>query len=434
VPEEVTCSRCQTANAPESRFCERCGTALGPGAPTTAPGDRVERNMALREFGKARQVVSTLRILYVLGAILLAIYVFIWIGIGTAERLGTSVIYLTILAILIGMLALQIVGAIRVSREPFLWSVVIAGFATLGFAIYLVSGPIDIVGLAIRGFWVLVLWGGVATAARLRNIMRAHPDLADSLAAGRRRGVQHVPGDAQKRFKARARAQRRNLLVLCASLAVVIPLAIWAFLELSGPPDLEDRVADFGRAWNSASLDGLEPYFTPAASENDRAGLERKMKQRGWTRLPQLGDPRVEDGGGSRGQAIFPLPKGELRTRWKLEDRHWVLTGITFPEVEADPADDTIQRFAEAWNEGSLQDLVGFFAEESHDKQLRTLNRIFGRREWVETRPELTESDVRMRGPGRARVYHVVGQNELRSDWEWQAPKWILVGLKLPPR
>ena len=185
-----SCTSCNAALADQVRFCEECGT------PREAAGDGSEhtrRLIATRELARAKEWVRITRILLALGAtfdgIALLMLVF------SESRMP---ILIAIVAIAFGI---TLTGAVRIFREPFLWSVLAAAYKTLGFVGSLVDGFPDVVS----GLMALALWFGVARIAGARRFIHEYPDLWQVTARLRRNARRRARKQADTKAQDRGR-------------------------------------------------------------------------------------------------------------------------------------------------------------------------------------------------------------------------------------
>ena len=147
------------------------------------------RRRANRELGRAQQTIRSLRILYLVFGVCIALpSIFLLLA---APALGILAAFPLLIA------AGFFVGAVRVRHEPGAWTLVLAcvltGFTLLQFLIG------TMFGILMYGFLSFILWAFTPTALKLQRLLREYPDL---------RGAQVMEG--RRTSKRRGTARRRR--------------------------------------------------------------------------------------------------------------------------------------------------------------------------------------------------------------------------------
>ena len=158
---EVACGVCGgVMMVGEARpHAPRRRTAGGRAGPAGRRQSHAEKSHLNREMKRAITAVLGIRILYIFFAVLTGLLaVFVLIKFRAAGVVGQP-LALAILALLFGLTALYVVGAILIHAQPMLWSILIAVLQTIGALNGLTdgfSGP-DLVTIgSAAGCWIAV--------------------------------------------------------------------------------------------------------------------------------------------------------------------------------------------------------------------------------------------------------------------------------------
>ena len=184
----IACRKCKTINESDSSFCEHCGEALGEhsGESTSGQESEVDLRLAKIELGHLKKSISAVRILFIVytvgTGIILALCALVALAFPGPEAL-------ILLGVSAGIFATALLGAFRVSNEPFFWSIALAAFSTIFAIMIMVSGAlISFIGF-ISITSTLGLWVCVSRAARIQKLLNEHPDLT----LDKRGRVSHAP-------------------------------------------------------------------------------------------------------------------------------------------------------------------------------------------------------------------------------------------------
>lgn len=135
--------------------------------------DREARLLASRELGRAKRSIQAVQSLYVASAILACI-LFLLLFLGGAGPLVKAVFGAGFL--------LAIWGIWGVKSEPFLWTIGAAAFWTLVAGSLIAAGAARAAGIwfFVVCAWALGCWVMLPTTRRVKELLRAHPDLSVS--------------------------------------------------------------------------------------------------------------------------------------------------------------------------------------------------------------------------------------------------------------
>jgi hypothetical protein len=227
------------------------------------------------------------------------------------------------------------VAVYRVRREPFLWAVLIASLQTLVVAANLARGAVLDLRMAITVAIGVFFWSLVAPTVRVRELVRAHPDLFVSRSISGR--LQRAPADAsptrlrsERRSARRARSGRRTSVLVGAIVIALAGVAGFAAWRQSRPPPLEPSLEAFRMAWNASDIEAAGAAFVPASRERLTVSLQRVAERRGWDALPAIERVDVRRDG-RRAQVTFWTLEGGLETAWEVDGERWVLRSLRPP-------------------------------------------------------------------------------------------------------
>jgi hypothetical protein len=348
------CPSCDAPNPEDARFCEQCGAPLetGPAAAHVPPrarrrrGDAVDRDLVNRELGRAYRTAQAVRAFYVACLVVIAVRLalLVWV-IASEPDLAADLAILTGAATL--DLVLFLTGYLRILRNPFFWTVLVASVTTLNFAIGIVDyGALGFFNLA--GLFTVALWAAVPATARVRKLMKKYPDLW--VVARRFRGERsRAPrGAVSAHARQRGREARTETLRKAALFggipAVLLIAAFVLYRNATRPPSIEDitpalmeTTARFAESWNRSDTYEIASYFQPSSRDRMHRAIGSRVKRRGWEGShPPVEPPRLDRVSGTTARVLF-LPRGgnfiePLKTVWKYRDGHWDLTSIRYPE------------------------------------------------------------------------------------------------------
>jgi len=209
LPATITCALCKTANDAEQRFCTECGAPLAQApaarASAAAPGDQVDARIRSRELNSARETLYAARCLFLSNACVMLLLM-------VAGQIKD--VPVVVLGLLAGMCAIYAVAGIRISREPFFWSVLAAALMTLNWAslvwfnVTVGWNRVAVAWAVLIGGWVMAGWVLVTAVARSRQLIADNPGLMK--VAKLERGPQH------RRTVAEPRSWRMAVIILLA--------------------------------------------------------------------------------------------------------------------------------------------------------------------------------------------------------------------------
>jgi hypothetical protein len=268
------------------------------------------------------------------------------------------------------LILLMVVGAWRVSLQPFFFSLMLASLATAGFFMRVViilgilsSGPLlsagdfffdlkSLVNLLI----IIFLWSAVPAAANVRSLLRKHPDIKISrrlearggklvkVKPARREALEDgVAVRAQKRLGLAGALRNRQLLIygVLPALLIVAAAVVWVLFssEPVQPPPLDELAQRFERVWNEAAGEEAAPWIASFCAEESKDRMTHRLRKEferlGWTNeRPRIGPPEIDQGRGTLARARYPIldavEKVFLETSWRYHKKQWCLRG--FPE------------------------------------------------------------------------------------------------------
>ncbi|MCB9833202.1 MAG: zinc ribbon domain-containing protein [Planctomycetes bacterium] len=417
------CPACGQENPSAHSFCQDCGQALRPELGTATGAGReaaIDRRLALIELDRGRRAVNRLRLCMLLVG-LLAGLVAILQGLDHRAEAWTGWTAF-FLSVLFG------VGAVRVAREPMLWTVSLASLAT----VELVAGftQFDLTALIIVGCGLLLVWSALPAAARLERVLRDFPELDQDLSPH-----QNEPALLRLRLLRDDRRRRRERRLLAGLVAIVLVVVIGIALLVTAPPDSDDARLAFERAWNEGDETALVALFGEDASARRRVALGRQLARRGWQRsrpkLPGLLETVTEE---NEIRLRYDLGLDGLEARFRLEDGGWRLLGLDLPHYEPpNPIDAVLAGFEKAWEQGDLVALASAWIEADRRDLLRgRFERELRERDWLPRPPPLGPRRIVAATELQQVVQHHVGGGILQTKWEYRHPDWLMRGLKFP--
>jgi hypothetical protein len=324
------CPACGAIQAGAGRFCEECGASLDPGAAGHAM-DASDRATFMRELRRTRDTLKALRAAFVCGAIFTTLPTVLMLII--AARAGENAVLFTPGAmqqaiywiVTAACLSVYVTGAVRIFREPLLWSVVIAGFETLRVALVaLLNSSIHIVVIIIWTLWVLALWILLLRVIQSQRFIVEHPDEWSAQGLGRR-------ARASPRSRRERRDRRGSLRLAAIGGGAVAVAAIVILIAIRGnaPPALDDALQRFQSAWNENRVPDLAACFIEERRAQVETWLRRKTPERDWsTRLPSLQNTRVVRASDDRNTVHFETRDARIVTHWRLVDGTWQVSSI----------------------------------------------------------------------------------------------------------
>jgi hypothetical protein len=335
-----TCGACGAEVPAESRFCDACGRPLD-GAADEARRDPTLRRLASRELGRATRAIAGVRALCV-GYVVLHALTVVALLVVRARIVSSGFEVPAGFDAIVGgmgvMVALYAVAFFFVRSQPFVWTLVLAGFQTLNFGLVLVGGA-GLLYVVVHGILTLGMWSAVAVTSRVKRLLREYPDLRVALrmTGGERAGR---PGRMGTRFADEARAARKRVRVQVAVATGAVALVIGGLLALRSSdepevppppppvPGLPAAVAEFEGGWNAGSPSGVRALLA-----DDRRGrqFDAIVARRGWETLPPVGRAQDVQQSGGEGYAAFPMDDGLLRVQFTFLDDRWRVRSIAFP-------------------------------------------------------------------------------------------------------
>ncbi|MFG0317302.1 MAG: hypothetical protein ACF8XB_08520 [Planctomycetota bacterium JB042] len=329
---ERTCPACGAIEVDvASRYCEECGASLDAGE--ASPEEKAERQRANRELAKAKDSVRAVRGLYVFGAAMGGLFlVLITIAMFRADQTIPTVLLVVWALTAVGV-AVDTTGALRIFREPLLWSVLIASLATCRLGLRLIDGSHWIlVGLSL--LWCLALWSVLGRVMRVRRLMHRYPELWHAAAIARRRtrergGRRVVESGPLGRRRRAERAETGRRLVLAGIVVAVLAGLGVAWKVATRPPTFEDALSSFVEDWNRSDVAAIAARFDEGRRSKVERWLTRSSSRRDWSeRLPSLGGEIVERRTETSARVSFDTEDGRLVTSWRLRDGGWDLSSV----------------------------------------------------------------------------------------------------------
>lgn len=312
----------------EARYCEECGASLD--GTVAARQDSVARQEANRELAIAKASVRAIRTWYRVGATLAgAMFLLVTWAVLAG---GVTPLGILILGFMGGTVVVYVLGAVRIHREPMLWSILIASLETCRLGLALIGG--NWIAAAILSIWTLAFWSVVARVTRVRPLIERYPELwhAESLAKerGRDRGRRRpaAGGAVARRERSARREGRRGLALAGIVVAALVLIGGGAWLA-TRPPSLDDALASFVDDWNRSDVDAVSRRFEDSDREKVSRWLRRKNSGRDWSeRLPVASTHAVPSRGDSSARVVFGTLDGDVWTTWKLDAGTWTITAI----------------------------------------------------------------------------------------------------------
>jgi hypothetical protein len=414
--------------------CKACGGPVRVVEPASEPEtDGASRRAAAAELQRALNVVVWLRRLLAAGAIaygLITVYLLVLLPKGLIEE-GEL---LRVLAGTTVLSCMHVVGFRQARLQPLLWTLVLAGLATLSVVLNLLRDDVSATRLIVPLSSAAALWTAVPNAWRVRARIAAHPELYSAHRLHgtdrRRHGARTDSAQSLQQF---ARVRRRTA-VGSAIWASGMALAVLAVVLFARPTNagvrLESGIAAFEEAWRDADADGLLALSPPEEVEARRALIELVLAEQVWgERWPALGDALVQREP-SAVTVVWPIEGGEVGTCWTPTDGGWWLGVLVLPLPSFQAA---LGRFADAWLARDLQALAALYPPDKRESAAESLARVVERRAWGEAWPGILEIEVGQVRLERTTVgFHVPG-DEITTRWAFlDEHGWSLTSVKLP--
>jgi len=306
-----------------------------PGPPDEEARERIA---IAKQLAGVRQSLQAIRLLFlVVGGLSLVGLVVAVVTPGRgpqSEETNTAIIVLASEAALVTTLFL--VGALRIFKNPFFWSILLTSLLTFSVA---GRWSLDVGVMVAKVFWTLVclgMWSVVRSTWKARDVIREHPGLwatLDQHTHRLERGDEETARDRVDERKARKNAASRKLqLILVASVVVVLVGGWFTYKYVTRPPEVRDAVSRFAEEWKAGNIDAIVGMLPEDARDRMGRGVRRLFETRGWTEaMPGLGELDLEVPDSGRVRAAFPCDDGTLLTFWSLRDGAWFLTRLDPP-------------------------------------------------------------------------------------------------------
>ena len=444
-PPNPKCPDCGANHAPGAKYCRACGADLArhdhaTASSPAAPADRAAKSIARREFGRVKQIVTTLRAIYAVAAIvvgLAAVLPAILTGaILEPLGLGAALAFVTLL-----------LGWRFVGRQPVLWSVVIAALWTIGVAMLVVlslqAGDGIHAGLVVRAGLTLSFWAAVLQAVRLQRLMRDHSDfvLDRPRVADERRVEGGVAEQSREKHRRQKRETRRRRFAILGIAAALLTIGIVAAAYAMRPEAIDARIEAFESTWSGGDLDAVVASFDRAAIDVER--VREPLARRGWqSSRPALGEARIIPHGDDGLRVAFTIEAtpacaaGELELQFELaaDSRQWRLIGLNVPAIRTADASTAAEAFRTAWNAPGLDALMTLCSDGLQRKR-SSIERIFERRGWNRSRPAVDTTEIG--APSKSGTVAIDfglagGEGAVATGWEYWHPAWRMMRLKPP--
>ncbi|MGE3171160.1 MAG: hypothetical protein AB7O97_00955 [Planctomycetota bacterium] len=416
------CARCEAALPRGTEVCVECGAAAAP-APEVRARDYAE-------FRRLRPVVPFLRTVLGAAAVASALLAWLWGEAATGRgELGTNQV-LQQLALLVCTAAVSAVGAVRVTRGPFGWSLLGAAMYSATLLQFAWSGPLPgdpgVHTLMLCGLWTAVMMG-----ARMRQLMRRHAKL--QLERAPIDPSRRVPGGVAETTRARHAdrgRRRRQRLAFVLSLAAALGVALYQGLQwFTAPAPIDGAAAAFARRLSDGDLDALVAELPLGAADPQAAALRDALARRGWDAAPPaLADAAVE-GEAEATAARFDTPDGPVVARfaWSVAEARWRLRGVDLPRIRAPDPAPTLDAFHGAWHAAGPDALLDLMRPAARERIGARIEELLARRELREHRPPLAPPRDRRDGPGWVRLTFTADQRtDLLVQFEYWHPRWVL--------
>ena len=345
------CRACGSVLEAGAGFCSECGESVTPGR--RSGRQRSERKQASMELIRAAKFLRLLRNFYLFNAVLNGIAAAFSLHLLALDLFPLGIAVLTF-AMLVGITALLVMGAIRLRYRPFLWAVTLACLVTVSRILGAYNSDFSTFSILFGVVWAGAFWAMTVPVSRVRRLIEEHPDLAitKSILGTGARGRKSPEELAHLNALAEQRANRRSL-VAAAIILVLGAVAGFTSYSVGRTPSLDASWKDFVADWRSGEAERVAEWF--AASERDEKlrWLRAVEEHRGWTGAWPL-SADLEDGEIPEDALVFldsgtitdeDFPTGAASWRWSAADGPWTLTAIVLPDP---PADDTIAAFEAA--------------------------------------------------------------------------------------
>jgi hypothetical protein len=239
--------------------------------------------------------------------------------------------------VLLAIGATALTGALTLHRYPFGWTVGCAAFETLIVVAIVAYGGVPV----LDALFALLLWCAVPVMARAARILREHDDLYDADHLRGKRSTSAPKAEVRARAEAQRRIERRaRLRTLAIAAALLIVVGVGGTFALQAWSKPRERAPRFD-AFRAALAAGDETAGEALCTSDFRGTSWRKvtaiLERENW--LPggvTVGTPEVLREGEHFAEVRFTLPRGDMRTMWRLVERDWCLDRVVFKGVRED--------------------------------------------------------------------------------------------------
>ena len=467
----IACDKCDVLNPAKAQRCVECGEPLSKQTPPPLPAgdvqhdapkaaprrrsrrdldpEQVERSRQRQEFGRIKNIVFTVRSVYLAGAMFAVVqllcYHLILARVFYEQDAGT--VSLVVGGVSWAQLGLMAAGARFVKRAPFPWTLVGAAYWTLGTAqawwiATLADGVLlqdsrVMAWLTMMGLMVFAFWFAVGQANRVQRLMQANPELQlerkrlrpEDLSLG---GIAEEATQRSRRNRQHTNAAHLRIIVVSVAVLLLGGGGVWA---MTRPPVVEDAAERFAERWAAMDLPFLGKMFVGGEFSRQASDFGAGLEQRGWHKsAPTLADPKC-NGNDKVAIARFACDDDEVVTRWQFGAAGWRLQGVSLPGLVTKDLEGGVAAFRSAWASPGTDALLAMVRPADQRAVGSRLSRILKGRDWSQQRPPLGDDDPgRVSSSGRSSVLFEFEGDELRVTLKYWRPSWYIVGLRLPRR
>jgi hypothetical protein len=186
--------------------------------------------------------------------------------------------------------------------------------------------------------FALLLWLSVPVTSHAARILREHGDVFDAERLRGKLRTSAPKAEVRRRAEEQRRVDRRSglrtLAIASGLLVVVGGGGYYAVQALSQPRERAPRLEAFRAALTAGDAAAGEALCTPDYSGDSWRKVTAILEREGW--IPggaAVGAPEILREGKRYAEVRFALPRGDMRTMWRLVERDWCLDGVVFKGV-----------------------------------------------------------------------------------------------------
>lgn len=310
--------------------------------------DRRERIQISKKLVKARKILRSIRGIFTVFGIGLAIWAVNLFLLGDAVPSIFKVVFVV-------QALLLLAGAVFLYAAPLAFTILLVITFTISSTAIAASDGFTI-GFLVHFFTMIAACCAIAPIAKVTRTLQEHPELADRDQLKRRARTDAPTARALERSDERRAGQlQSNIRVIATVGAIAVIATVVVIVWKSSNPaasaastteaplteaeiaaresKLGPKLAEFRAAWSRSDMKWLEDNFVESRILTTWPKVKRVIEKRGWVgALPELDRGFEQRRIGEDSQAVtFDLAvKGQLKTRWEYESDAWRIARVVF--------------------------------------------------------------------------------------------------------